>query len=175
MFDNTVTKTQNDMLIGYVGEKYINTQDFKDNKSEIELLLIDSNNDKKSYTELLAYTVDLQKDIDDLLSQMTESKNYHIYISSKRAFQNYKNKKDFADLKGYIALDSNTSDVLKDKEGRVYAVSLEDNSLAERLGIVNTKDIYIAAASFGGKNLTDYEKNGMNIVGYIIENKQKYS
>ena len=175
MFDNSVTKTQNDMLVGYVGEKYINTQDFNDNKSELELLLIDSNKDKKRHTELLAYTVDLQNDIDDLLGQMTESESYHIYISTEKAFRNYKNKSDFADLKGYIYADSDTTDVLKDTKGRVYAVSLKDNTLAERLGIVDTTDIYIAAASFGGKTITDYEKNGMNIVGYIIENKQKYS
>ena len=175
IFVSSVTKVENDMIVGYVGDKYVNTQSFNDNKAELELLLIDSNKDKKRHTELLSYTVDLQKDIDELFTQMVESESYHIYISSKKTFKNYKDKDCFADLSGYIGAGADTTDVLKDAKGRVYAISLEGNTLAERLGIVDTKELYIGAAFFNGDSLTDQEKNGMNITGYIIENKQKYS
>ena len=163
------------MLVGYVGDRYVNTQDFNDNKSELELLLNDANNDKKRHTEILAYTADLQKDIDDLFDQMIDTESYHIYIASKETFKNYKNKHAFSDMKGFVASNDDATEVLKDSDGKVYAVSLEGNTLAERLGIVDTTDVYIAAACFDKDNLTPYEKNAINITGYIIENKQKYS
>lgn len=163
-------------MVSYAGTRYINTQSFMDSKAELELLLKDANGDGKKLAGIYARTGDLQRDIDEVFAEMVDTGAYDIYIADKETFKNYKDKKAFASSSSYVTFGEKKYDTLKDSSGRIYAVSIEDNTLAERLGFVDTKGLYIAASAADKKGtVTDYKKNGRNITGYIIENKEKYN
>lgn len=164
-----------DLTVSYAGTKYINTQSFMDYKSEIELLLKDANGDGKKIAGVYARTGDLQRDIDDVFTQIVDSGAYDIYIADKETFENYENKEAFADTSSYITFGEKEYDTLEDSSGRTYAVSIGNNTLAKRLGFVDTEGLYIAASAANKKGeITQYKKNGRNITAYIIENKEKY-
>ena len=164
-----------DLTVSYAGTKYINTQSFMDAKAEIELLLKDANDDGKKLASVYSRTGDLQKDIDEVFAEMVDTGAYDIYIADKETFESYENKEAFADTSSYITFGEKKYDTLEDSSGRTYAVSIENNTLAKRLGFVNTEGLYIAASQADKKGkITDYKKNVRNITGYIIENKEKY-
>ncbi len=165
-----MTKSEPDIILGYFGTEYVNEQTFNDNKAEIELLLHDSNNDKERMANLVTYTV---RDIDDVtkfLEDAVETKSYHIYIAPKRAFEDFSDKAAFRTL----SADSAADDTLSTSSGRVYAVSVEGNTLLRRLGFLNDDNLYIAAADFGEEEISTFEKNGANIARHIIESRTKY-
>ena len=175
VYNNMTAQVYPDLTVSYAGTKYINTQSFMDAKEELELLLKDANGDGKKVASVYARTGDLQRDIDEAFTEIVETGAYDIYIADKQTFKNYKDKTAFAETSSYVTFGEKKFDTLKDSSGRVYAVSIENNTLAERLGFVNTEGLYIAASEADKKgNITDYKKNGRNITGYIIENKEKY-
>lgn len=175
VYSNMTSQIEPDLTFGYVGSHYINTQSFVDYKAELELLLKDANGDGKKLAAITASTGDLQRDIDEVFKEMVESENYDIYVASKETFENYEDKSAFSSSESYIVFDEEKFDTLKDSDDRIYAVSLEDNTLAKRLGFLNTEGLYISVAEVKDKPLTDFKKNGRNITGYIIDNKAKYT
>lgn len=174
IFVSLTTRTSPDMTIGYTGTKFINRQMFNDNKSEIELLLHDANEDGKKTANFVTYTIDMQKDINETFSQMIESEEYDIYIASRETFESCEDKNVFVDASSYIDFSQKELETLEDASGRIYATSLTDNSIAERLGVVDPTGLYIAAAADKDKEPTAYRKNGRNLAGYIVDNKSKY-
>ncbi|MBE7054823.1 MAG: hypothetical protein E7392_01770 [Ruminococcaceae bacterium] len=164
--------TTPDLIIGYVGDRYVNAQTFNDNKSTIELLLKDVNGDKKMTASLLPYTADLQSDIDTLLVEMLDAGSYDIYIASEETFENCEDKSLFANAEEYITFGSSEIKTLKDKTGRIYAISIDGNEFVKRMGILDSTDLYIAVAlDKDKKEMSENRKNGRNITGYIIDNK----
>ena len=166
-------KTEPDLRISYTNTEYMNTQTFNDTKGEVELLIRDANKDGKKKAGVEAYYNKDAQEVLKKLEQYIESDSYDIYISTKEAFEAIKDKSVFADSSRYYNLNTYGNEVLKDKNGRAYAVSLEDNTVAEYFGILSNENLFIAAAAENGE-ISAYRKNGMNISGYIIENKSKY-
>lgn len=171
LFNMTISTTP-DLIIGYVGDRYVNAQTFNDNKSTIELLLKDVNGDKKMTASLLPYTADLQSDIDILLEEMLGTGSYDIYIASEETFKNCEDKSLFANAEEYISFGSSEIKTLKDKNGRIYAISIDGNEFVKKMGILDSTDLYIAVAlDKDKKEMSENRKNGRNITGYIIDNK----
>lgn len=172
-FTSMTVSTEPDIVIGYIGTKYVNVQTFNDNKGDIEMVLADANNDDETLANMHTYTVDLQSDLDETFIDMVDSGEYDIYISNKEAFETFEDKSQFVTANEYIAdIESNKYKTIKDKSGRIYAVSLEDNDYAERLGIMDTTDVYIAVAASSpeeGEELPVSRKNGRNIALFIIK------
>lgn len=171
MFLNITSTTEPDLVIGYIGINYVNVQTFNDNKGEIELLLRDSNDDGERLTSMYAYAVDLENDLHDTFAEMIDTDNYDIYITTKSALKKAEDKSVFVSASEYVNLSGKDIDTLKDKSGRVYAVSLEDNEYLKKMGIMNTTDLYIAVAQSENDKegeLPGNRKNGRNIAGYII-------
>lgn len=171
MLLNMTSTTEPDLVIGYIGMNYVNVQTFNDNKAEIELLLRDSNDDGERLTSMYAYAVDLENDLHDTFAEMIDADNYDIYITTKSALKKAEDKSVFVTASEYVNLSGKDIATLKDKSGRVYAVSLEDNEYLKKMGIMNTADLYIAVAQSESDkegNLPGNRKNGRNIAGYII-------
>lgn len=171
MLLNITSTTEPDLVIGYIGMNYVNVQTFNDNKAEIELLLRDSNDDGERLTSMYAYAVDLENDLHDTFAEMIDTDDYDIYITTKTALKKVEDKSVFVPASEYVNLSGKDIDTLKDKSGRVYAVSLEDNEYLKKMGIMNTTDLYIAVAQSENDKegeLPGNRKNGRNIAGYII-------
>ena len=168
IIESCSTDTTPDLIIGYIATPYVKIEDFDNNKVSFEHLLHDANDDEKRIAQLNDYTVDKQSDINELFVDMIDSKSYHIYILPKEAFEAYKDKSAFAS----IEISGANVNSLKDKNGRVYAYSIEGNSYAENLGFINTDNLYIAAANFGDEELSTQEKNGINITKEIIKRRR---
>ena len=171
IFVNMTTTVKPDVTIGYIGMNYVNVQTFNDNKYELELLLRDSNDDEQKSAEMYAYAVDLPNDLDDLLIDMVDAENYDVVITSKEALKNFKNKKAFVTANEYVNLNKKDLKTLKDKSGRVYAVSLEDNDYVKKMGIINNEGLYIAVLDAEKDKNGDVpmtRKNGRNISGFIL-------
>lgn len=171
IFVNMTSTTQPDLIVGYIGTSYVNVQTFNDNKYEIELLLRDANDDSKKLAEMYAYAVDLQSDLDETFAEMVDSGDYDIYITTREAFEVFEDKSAFVTANEYVNLGTKEIDTLKDKSGRTYAVSLQDNEYAKKLGIMDTTELFIAVADADtedGEELPGSRKNGRNIAGYII-------
>lgn len=171
IFINMASKTEPDLVVGYLGINYVNVQTFNDNKSEIELLLRDANDDGEKISTIYAYAVDLESDLHDTFADMIDSDDYDIYITTKAALKKVKDKSVFVAADEYVTLTGKEIDTLKDKSGRTYAVSLEDNDYVKKMGILNTTDLYIAVAQSQDEKdgeLPGNRKNGRNIAGYII-------
>lgn len=174
MFINMASTTKPDLTIGYLGINYINVQTFNDNKNEIELLLRDANDDGERNAALYGYSVDLESDLHDTFADMIEVDEYDIYITTKAALKKFEDKSAFVAADEYVNLTNKEIDTLKDKSGRIYAVSLEDNEYLKKMGILNTTDLFIAVAQSKnqkGDSLPTNRKNGRNIAGYIIDEK----
>ena len=167
------SSTEPDITIGYIGTNYVNVQTFNDNKSDVEKVLADTNDDDKTIAQMYAYTVDLQSDLDETFVDMVDSGDYDIYISNKEAFKDFEDKSQFVTVNEYISdIESDKYETIKDKSGRIYAVSLKDNDYAKRLGIMDTTDVYIAVAASdpdSGEKLSASRKNGKNIALFIIK------
>lgn len=172
-FTNMTSSTEPDITIGYIGTNYVNVQTFNDNKSDIEMVLADANDDDKTIAQMHAYTVDLQSDLDETFVDIVDSGDYDIYISNKEAFKTFEDKSQFVTANEYISdIESDKYETIKDKSGRIYAVSLKDNDYAKRLGIMDTTDVYIAVAASdpdGGEKISASRKNGKNIALFIIK------
>ena len=164
------TKEEPDVLLAYVGDSFVNNDDFNNNKSILELMLNDANKDGKRIPQMSSYMIDSQKDMVNVLNQVIETKSYQIYIAPKEVFRKIEDKSVFAKF----AHDTGNLSTLKKPNGDVYAVSVEDNTLLVNLGIRDTKGLYIAAADFGNEELSDKEKNGINITKEIIEKRKDY-
>ena len=167
------SSTEPDITIGYIGTNYVNVQTFNDNKSDIEKVLADANDDDKKLAQMYAYTVDLQSDLDETLLEMVDSGDYDVYISNKEAFKSFEDKSKFVTANEYISdIESDKYKTVKDKSGRIYAVCLEDNDYAKKLGIMDASDLYIAVAASDGEDgdeISDSRKNGRNIALFIIK------
>ena len=171
IFVNMTSTVKPDLTIGYIGMNYVNVQTFNDNKYELELLLRDSNDDEQRIAEMYAYAVDLQNDLDELLLDMVDAESYDVVITTKEALKNFKDKKVFVAASEYVNLNTKDLKTLKDKSGRVYAVSLEDNDYVKKMGIMNNEGLYIAVLDSEKDKDGDIpmtRKNGRNISGYIL-------
>ncbi len=168
-----IRKIEPDLRISYTSTEYMNTQTFNDTKGEIELLLRDANGDGNLRAGVEAYYSKRNAEVLKKLEEYIASDSYDIYISTKQAFESVKDKSVFADSSRYYNINTYGNDMLEDETGRVYAVSLKDNTLAEYIGILSNENLFIAAAK-DSDDTTLFRKNGMNISGYIIVNKNKY-
>lgn len=170
-FGSATTKVEPDLVIGYTGTAYVNEQAYSDNqKTEIDLLLHDATGDGKKSSVLNSYTLGSTKDSVDVMEQMIENE-YHIYIAPREVFEAIKDKSVFATLN----IDDDNVEKLSTYSGRIYAVSVDGNSVLKRLGFVKTDGLFIAAADFKGENLTTFEKNGINITTELIKSRKKYN
>lgn len=168
---SVTTKVEPDLIIGYTGTAYVNEQAYSDNqKTEIDLLLHDANGDNKKSSVLHPYTLGSTKDSIDVMEQMIEN-DYHIYIAPREVFEAIEDKSVFATLD----IDDDNVDKLSTYSGRVYAISVEGNSVLKRLGFVKTDGLFIATASFKSDTLTAFEKNGINITTELIKSRKKYN
>ena len=169
----SVTRTvDSDLRVAYSCREYMNAQTFRDMKAEFELLIRDANGDGDKNADVTVFSDDDENKVIEKLKEYVVSDEYDIYISTADAFEAVEDKKCFADTEKYYIY-SDDDDVLKDESGRVYAVSLNNNTIAKTFGIPDNANLYIAAAVDEGE-ATTYRKNGSNITGYIIENKYKY-
>ncbi len=175
MFGKFLFKEEPDLRIGYTSTEHMNTQTFSDSKSEIELLIRDANKDDEKLATIEAFADSDMSKVTTILEQYIKSNKYDIYIANKKAFTSIKDKSVFADSNRYFISHNSMLNTLEDEDGRIYAISLKDNSLVKYFGMSQNEDLYIAAA----KDLKGEEsiprKNGMNISGYIIENRNKYN
>lgn len=171
IFTSLFSEKDPDLIMGYVGTNYVDTQMFEDNKDAIQGLSKSATSQKKAYIILEDYPVNTEEEILSWFEDMIETHSYHIYIAPKKAFLNHKNKSDFATIKNPM----DNVDCLIDDNGRTYAVSIEDNSYMKRLGFSKREGLYIAAADYGEEELSVYEKNGINITNFIIENRKTYN
>ena len=152
----------------------MNSATFNDYKSEIEMLLIEATDDDKLVAEIETYSDKSEDNILKKLKEYIASDNYDIYIADKEAFEAIEDKSVFIDTSIYLSQMVKEKDMLEDSDGRLYAVSLKENSLMEMLGTTDDEDLYIAVAADKGENASNFRKNGSNICGYIIESKTKY-
>ncbi len=170
---NLTTSNTPDLSLGYAGTQFVQRQDFVDYSSRIELLLRDANGDEKKRASLNLHVCDYPEDVAEALLEMVEDGQYDIYLSTKDAFKNFKDKSRFESVDTYATIKEKDIDVIKDKSGRGYAVSLKDNKLIEYMGFYDTSDLYIAvAAPEKGEAATTTQKNGRNVAGVIIEDDQ---
>ena len=165
---NMTTTVSPDMTIAYADIRYIDTQMFNDNKHAWEHWLQDSNGDDKKVANLIAYNADLQRDIDELFVKLVDEDTNDIYIMSKTTFENFEDKSVFFDVRSYAEINEERNDFLKDEDGKIYAVSLEDNKFAKDLGIIDTTDLYIAVCESKEDEIPTERKNGRNIASTII-------
>lgn len=170
LFNMTTTVTP-DMVIAYADTRYIDTQVFNDNKHTWEHWLQDANNDEKKVANLIAYTADLQKDLDELFVKLVEEDTNDIYIMSKTTFENFEDKSVFVDVRYFAEINEERNDVLKDEDGKIYAVSLEGNKFAKDLGIIDSTDLYLAVCESKEEELPVARKNGRNIASTIINSE----
>ena len=173
VFANMTSTTEPDLSIGFAGLNYVNVQTFNDQKGDIEKVLADTNNDDKKIAQMISYTLDFQSDLDETFVEMVDSGDYDIYISNKDSFKAFKDKSKFVTVNEYIFdAENDKYDVIKDKTGRIYAISLADNDYVEKLGIMDTKDLYIAVAapdSEDSDEVVSSRKNGKNIALFIFK------
>lgn len=175
VFRGLTKKETADLRIVYAAEKYMNAQSFNDGKEELELLVRDANKDDKRVASITVNMGNDEEDSVENLKEATEADSYDIYISTRAAFEAVEDKSVFAPVDDYYNTSIDTHiQYLTDGDGAAYAASLKDNSLAEALGITNADELYIAAAALGD-DASLYRKNGVNITGYILENKYKYN
>ena len=163
-----------DLRIGFASSTYMNTQYFNDNKQEIEMLLFDATGDGKRSARIKARSGDDESKVSADVIEFISSGEYDIIISSESALRGVQDKSVFVDASTYKSQLIHESSMLKDANGRAYAVSLEDNSLMQRLGATETDKLYIAALAIKNDKNSTFRKNGKNICGYIIENRDKY-
>lgn len=169
VFSNLTQNKDPDLTLCYVAKSYINVQTFNDNKKTIELLLHDANGDNEKTVSIGAYAVDLESDLLETFDKLVEKDSYDIFIAERTAFKNHSDKSIFITATDYVNLSTSPLETLKDDDGRVYAVSLENNDFVKRLGIVDSTDLFIAAVGAkDGKELSTARKNGRNIAGYIL-------
>ena len=169
LFISFTTTSSSDVLIGYIGTKYINIQTFEDSKAQFEILLQDSNDDDKKTAYMVANIFDKQKDVDEAFADAVDNYTYNIYIATKSTFENFKDKSKFEDAETYMNVNEKKHVVLKDSSGRVYAISIEDNEFTTSLGINEPEDLYIAvAAPEDAEDISQNIKNARNITQYLI-------
>ncbi len=169
------SKVEGDLRIGYSATVHMNAQTFSDMKGEFELLIRDANGDEDKKASVETFASENIEDVINSLKSNIKSDKFDIYIADKEAFEAIEDKSVFADSKRYFIAENSRLDTLKDKDGRIFAVSLRDNSLAKACGISENENLYIAAAKDKGSGESTHRKNGMNISGYIIENRNKYN
>ena len=164
-----------DLRIAYTSMSYMNSQTFNDCKSEIEMLLHESTNDDKKVASLKTFSSENIKEVTNKLKEYIASDVYDIYIAPKEAFEAIEDKSVFIDASRYESQIIKRDTMLEDSSGYAYAVPIEGNTIIETFGCTDTKGLYIAAAAEKGEDISTFRKNGTNICGYIIENKDKYN
>ena len=162
-----------DLRIAFVADTYVNTQNFKANGTELELLLRDADGNEKKELIFENFYFDNAKERAKKLDQLIEEDEWDLYIADKEAFEGVKNKNGFIEA-DYLPQSGSEIASLKDEKGRVYAASIKGNTIIKRLGIYEADNLYIAPASGKEKEASQFRKNGRNICYYILENKEKY-
>lgn len=175
VLSKSTVKYPSDLRIAYTSTNYMNSQTFNDYKSEIEMLLNEATNDDKKIATIKTFSSENMNEVKNKLKEYVASDVYDIYIASKQAFEAIEDKSVFIDTSRYVSQIIKRDTMLEDSSGRAYAVPLEGNTLIETFGGTDTKGLYIAAAAEEGENISAFRKNGANICGYIIENKDKYN
>ena len=175
VWSKVTVKYPADLRIAYTSTYYMNSQTFNDWKSELEMLLNEATNDDKKVATLKTFSSENIREVKNKLKEYVASDVYDIYIAPKEAFEAIDDKSVFIDASRYVSQIIKRDTMLEDSSGRAYAVPIEGSSLLETFGCTDTKGLYIAAAAENGENISSFRKNGTNICGYIIENKDKYN
>lgn len=175
VFSKTTEEYPADLRIAYTSTNYMNSQTFNDYRSELEMLLNEATNDDKKVATIETYSSKDLTEVTNKLKEYIKSDDYDIYIASQEAFEAVEDKSVFVDASRYVSQIIRRDTMLEDSSGRAYAVPLEGNTLIETFGGTDTTGLYIAAAAEEGENTSAFRKNGANICGYIIENKDKYN
>jgi len=164
-------KSVPDLKITCFSTGFINEQTFNDAKSDIEGLLHDADGDGHKRVHLTTYTYDEQSDLDLLFETFCVPKDSDIVIATKKTLENFKEKDMLVDATEYVHdAASGKLDVLKDSNGRVYAISVEGNEYLKKRGFHFSEGLYIAvvAEDKEAKELSANKKNARNIAQYIV-------
>lgn len=175
VLSKTTVKYPADLRIAYASMNYMNSQTFNDYRSELEMLLNEATDDDKKVATIKTFSSENMSEVKTKLKEYIASDVYDIYIASKEAFEAIEDKSVFVDASRYESQIIKRDSMLEDSSGRAYAVPVEGNTLIETFGCTDSKGLYIAAAAEKGDNTSTFRKNGSNICGYIIENKDKYT
>ena len=175
VLSKTTVKYPADLRIAYTSMNYMNSQTFNDYRSELEMLLNEATGDDKKIATIKTFSSENMSEVKTKLKEYIASDVYDIYIASKEAFEAIEDKSVFIDASRYESQIIKRDTMLEDSSGRAYAVPIEGNSLIETFGCTDSKGLYIAAAAEKSENTSTFRKNGSNICGYIIENKDKYT
>jgi len=172
VFEATKKETGADLRVAFIADTYVNTQNFKANGKELELLLrdADKNGEKELYIESFHFekASERSKKLEELISE----DKWDIYIADKEAFEGVKNKDGFIEA-DYIPSKGTEIKTLEE-DGKVYAANLFGNTIIKRLGIYEAENLYMAPAKGKEKEASTFRKNGRNICYYILENREKY-
>ena len=162
-----------DLRIAFVADTYANTQNFKANGSELELLLRDADENGKRELMIESFYLDNASERAKKLEQLIDEDKWDLYIADKEAFMSVENKNGFIEA-NYLPQSGVEVDTLEDENGRIYAASIKGNTIIKRLGIYEADNLYIAPALGKEKESSLYRKNGRNICYYVLENREKY-
>lgn len=167
-------KSEADLKITCISTEYVNVQTFNDTKNDLEEFLHDSDGDNKKTAILSSHTVDTQSDLDEVAETLCTAEDCDIIITTKATFERFE-KKDIFDTSTNYVWDTGTGkyEVLKDEQGRVYAVSIEGNEYLKNMGFLNTTDLYLAVVieDSDSDNLPSTKKNARNIAQVIIKER----
>ena len=162
-----------DLRIAFVADTYANTQNFKANGSELELLLRDADENGKRELMIESFYLDNASERAKKLELLIDEDKWDLYIADKEAFMSVENKNGFIEA-NYLPQSGVEVDTLEDENGRIYAASIKGNTIIKRLGIYEADNLYIAPALGKEKEPSKFRKNGRNICYYVLENREKY-
>ncbi len=177
-------RVEPDLTISYIGENYFNSDAFYENVSTLKDAVGDINGDGKKEIELavISFTTNLtasQEQSNNIKLQMSMGQGQsRLYLMDKQYCQHYIDENDeipvLADLTDYAPEGVKT---LADSEGRVRGIDVSGSRVLAKLGLSDSKDVYIAMRTItemdyvNFKNPTPEEMNkaAEDVLMYILE------
>lgn len=173
IFESVQKEIGGDLRVAFVADTYVNTQNFKVNGSELELLLRDADENGKRELYIESFHSDDAKERSKKLEELIKEDKWDLYIADKEALEGVENKGGFIEA-DYLPQKGAEVKTLTDEDGKVYAANLAGNSIIKRLGVYESENLYMAPAQGREKEASTFRKNGRNICYYILENREKY-
>ncbi len=179
-----VERVKADITVSYIGESYFDSELFYENSSLLDEAVGDVNGDGKINTEIVVISIGTsltssqeQANLAKMSVSMGQGES-RVYLMDKVYCQRYADEEILADLSDFRA-DSSVTDVLVNSSGKVYGISVEGNPLVEKLGLSDTKDVYLALRSVtemdsvNFKNIEKIDEAAKNTAKLIISNNKK--
>ena len=166
-----------DLTLTYIGENYFSSDRFYDARRLIEDNIDDVNGDGKRVAEIavISFGTNItgaqeQNNLTRLTMSMGGGES-RIYIMDKGYAVRYADSEVLADVADFAS-----GDALTNADGKVYAVSVEENPVLERLGLSDSEDVYIALRAVtemdgvNFKNIDAIDAAARKAYKYIIKN-----